>query len=292
MRELGYERRLREWAERAGHRFERLSYPRPEAEGDALAIRLAPPAPRALLVLVHGTGNDALFALPGLIKEALGRGIEVFTFDLDGHGRLSTTLLRRDVVTGAVPEALRRAAAGRDLPLHLWGISLGGALALHALAGPAGHQVSSAAIVSAPVSLSVGVRAAAAELSWRGVRAALREREHSTFWEMLPAFGPFKRGTYPIRLSAEASTFGYIREVGALVAGLELLERAPEVRAPVLLVYGERDRIVPPEQGRELAARIPEARLLQISGASHLTTFYGGDTAQRCLDWMEMHGRG
>jgi len=287
MRELRYERRLREWAEQEGHPFERLSYPRAEAGGDTVAFRLVPPAPRALLVLVHGTGNDALFALPGLIKEALGRGFEVFTFDLDGHGRGSTTVLRRETVTGAVPEALRRAAAGRDLPLHLWGISLGGALALHALTGPAGRQVASAAIVSAPVSLSVGLRAAAAEVGWRGVRAALLEREHSPFWEMIPAVGPFKRATYPVRLPTDGTAFGYIREVSALVDSLELLERAEAVRTPVLLVYGERDRIVPPEQGRQLAARIPGARLLQISRGSHLTTFYGGDTAQRCLDWME-----
>lgn len=287
MREPGFERRLREWARSAGHRFERLRYPRPEAGGETAAVRVAPAAPRAVLVLVHGTGNDALFALAGLIKDAVGRGFEVFSFDLDGHGRLSSTVMRREVVPTAVPDALTRARAGRDLPLHLWGISLGGSLALHALSGERTEPVRSAVIVSAPVSLAVGRRAALAELRWQGVRAAWSERAHATLWEMVPAFGPFKRASYPLRLPGAAGAFGYIAEVSALVEGLRLPEAVTAVSVPVLLVYGERDRIVPVDQGVRLAARLPGARLVQVAGGSHLTTFYGGDMAARCLDWIE-----
>jgi alpha-beta hydrolase superfamily lysophospholipase len=286
MRELGYERRLRSWAESRGHGFDRLSYPRPEAGGQTTAYRLMPAAPRGVLVLVHGTGNDALFALPGLIKEALARGLEVFAFDLDGHGRGSTTVMRRDAITSAVPAALEHARARRDLPLHLWGISLGGSLALHALGPGGGEGVSSAVIVSAPIRLEVTIRAALAELRWSGVRAAWRERSHATLWEMIPAFGPFKRSLYPVRLPRDGSTFGYIAEVSALIESLRLVERAPSVQAPVLLLYGARDRIVTLAQGEELVAHLPRARLLQVRG-SHLTTFYGEDMAARCLDWME-----
>jgi pimeloyl-ACP methyl ester carboxylesterase len=42
-----------------------------------------------------------------------------------------------------------------------------------------------------------------------------------------------------------------------------------EIEAPVLLVWGAEDRIVPPAAGRRLAALLPNARLVVIEGADH-----------------------
>jgi uncharacterized protein len=49
------------------------------------------------------------------------------------------------------------------------------------------------------------------------------------------------------------------------------LSRIGLISSPVLIVAGERDRIVPPEQSRRLYAAIqrPDARLVPISGADH-----------------------
>jgi pimeloyl-ACP methyl ester carboxylesterase len=48
------------------------------------------------------------------------------------------------------------------------------------------------------------------------------------------------------------------------------LARAPEVRCPVLVVHGDRDRIVPLESGRELAAAIGDhAELIVAAGYGH-----------------------
>lgn len=51
---------------------------------------------------------------------------------------------------------------------------------------------------------------------------------------------------------------------------LPLLERLPELRVPVLVVVGDDDRLVPPERGKELAARIPGAELAVLSACGHL----------------------
>jgi fermentation-respiration switch protein FrsA (DUF1100 family) len=49
------------------------------------------------------------------------------------------------------------------------------------------------------------------------------------------------------------------------------MSRIGQVSSPVLIVAGERDQIVPPEQSRRLYAAIlrPDARLVLISGADH-----------------------
>lgn len=48
-----------------------------------------------------------------------------------------------------------------------------------------------------------------------------------------------------------------------------------EVRVPVDLVHGEADRMVPPENGRRLAAAMPHARLHLLPGAGHGYATFG-----------------
>lgn len=50
----------------------------------------------------------------------------------------------------------------------------------------------------------------------------------------------------------------------------DLGERCRDVQAPSLVVWGEFDRLIPPEAGRRLARCLPNARLVVIEGAGHL----------------------
>jgi 3-oxoadipate enol-lactonase len=43
-----------------------------------------------------------------------------------------------------------------------------------------------------------------------------------------------------------------------------------DIRAPTLVVHGEEDVLIKPENGRRLAARIPGAELSMWPGAAHL----------------------
>ena len=59
----------------------------------------------------------------------------------------------------------------------------------------------------------------------------------------------------------------------AMMAGWDLapLNRAlPLIRAPVLLLHGERDRIVPVRQSDEVAARLAQARVERLPTLGHL----------------------
>ncbi|MBW3628827.1 MAG: alpha/beta hydrolase [Gemmatimonadetes bacterium] len=292
MIELGYERAFREWAGRAGYGWEKIRYPRNEAGGDTVAYRMTPTgAPRAVVLAVHGAGNDALFALVGLFKELLGRGYEVFTFDLDGHGRASTTLFG-DAVRGAVPAAVARTgAAQRGLPVHAIGISLGGAILLASLANlPSPPR--SASLLSAPLRIHLSWAAIRREVGKPLLRTLWRERSHYGFTGLVPSFGPFKRGSYPLRLAQPPGPgpFGYVEVLNQTLERLSLEEAARRASIPVLLAYGRRDLLVPAEQAERLAQLLPRAELLVLDGETHLSAPMAPPAVYRVLSWIEEHG--
>lgn len=290
MRELAYERRFRQWAERRGMTWERSLLPRPEAGGEALAYRISPARPpRATVVTVHGAGNDALFSLVGLHKRLLLRGYRVFAFDLDGHGRHSTTGFAPDRVGGAIAAALERCAAGEErLPVHALGISLGGSVLLHALPELAA-RITSAVLLAAPLRVHLSWASVRGELGLPLLRTLWRERRHGGIWAAVPAFGPVKRGLYPLRLGVPAppGAFGYVEVLNAALEALRLEDAARRTRTPVLLCYGERDRLVPIRQGERLAELLPRAELLRLPGHSHLSAPLAPEAVRRVLQWMD-----
>lgn len=54
------------------------------------------------------------------------------------------------------------------------------------------------------------------------------------------------------------------------IADMDLRPRLGDIRAPTLVVCGDRDTATPPAAGRDIAARIAGARLLVLPGAAHL----------------------
>jgi 3-oxoadipate enol-lactonase len=59
--------------------------------------------------------------------------------------------------------------------------------------------------------------------------------------------------------------------------------RLPAIQVPTLVVHGDRDRLVPPENGRVVAARIPGAEFHLIRDAGHILTT---DQPEACLRLM------
>lgn len=288
MRELAYERRFRRWAAAAGVVWERLEHERASG-GVSRAHRLTPPsAARGRVIVVHGGGNDALFGMVGLMRSLLERELEVFAFDLDGHGRHSTTVFAADTAPGAIPEAVRRAEHGRDpLPLHLVGVSLGGSLLLRALPG---LPAASAALVAAPLRIELTWRSAVREIGPRLLATLLRERRHYGATGLVPSVGPFRRGLYPLRLERHPpGPFGYVEVLNDAMERLRLEECAAAVAAPTLLIYGARDLIVPATQGERLSALLPRGRLLTVPGETHLSLPLAPNVTEAIVSWIEGH---
>ena len=57
---------------------------------------------------------------------------------------------------------------------------------------------------------------------------------------------------------------------GGAALGFDVGDRLHRIRVPTLVLHGSEDRVVPVENGRLLAEKLPNSRLLEFDGGSHL----------------------
>ena len=82
---------------------------------------------------------------------------------------------------------------------------------------------------------------------------------------------------------------GYLAQLQGIMAW-EAYSRLPQIAAPTLVIHGESDRLVPPENSRRIAARIPNARLEMIPRASHIFPTDQTEAAHRAmLEFLNAH---
>ena len=235
------------------------------------------------LVLLHGVGDNALDW--AWVMPALARAHRVYAPDLPGSGwsaksidaDYSPAFFERFVA--AFLDALRVERAA------VVGNSLGGLAALRlAFAEP--ERVTALGLL------------AGAGLG-RKISPALRSLALPGYGRLAVAWGKRPPGAAQRALGRAALLFGRPRGIparwleeqyrlarlpGFLDAQLAtvraqiglrgqreiVLERLPSLRAPTLVVWGERDRVLPPAQAREAISRIPDGSLELIRGCGHL----------------------
>jgi len=62
---------------------------------------------------------------------------------------------------------------------------------------------------------------------------------------------------------------GYTRQFVAILAAPSRVERLASMAIPTLVIHGLDDTLIPPQNGRIVAAAVPGARLLEIEGMGH-----------------------
>jgi 3-oxoadipate enol-lactonase len=72
-----------------------------------------------------------------------------------------------------------------------------------------------------------------------------------------------------IRLQWFPTPEGYFGQLGAILSW-ESRERLDQINAPTMVIHGETDELVPPENGRMIADLIPNAKLLMLPNTSHI----------------------
>jgi len=78
----------------------------------------------------------------------------------------------------------------------------------------------------------------------------------------------------------------YFAQLQAIMSW-DAYSRLPQITVPTLVVHGESDRLVPPENAKLIAAQIPGAKLVMIPNASHIfTTDQTETTHQIILDFL------
>jgi len=78
---------------------------------------------------------------------------------------------------------------------------------------------------------------------------------------------------------------------GTAIAGHDTCDRLPQIKVPTLVIAGDSDRLIPPENSKIIASRIPGAELLIIKNAGHAFT-QSPDAAKAILDFLKRHPKG
>jgi len=227
------------------------------------------------LVLLHGLGASSFSWRHN--REPLSRHFRVITPDLPGHGR-SPAPLTADYRTEALVRGLVDFLDWQGLDtVALGGNSLGGGLSL-VLAGAHPERVS-ALVLLAPAAAMTRIPYAflPLRLPVLGFALALLLGPWLLPWFMRLVY------YHPERLISEAVA-GYAPPYRDLRRDLALRQlcRALEVRPlaeiaallrgltqPTALIWGERDRILPPAQGRWMAAHLPQAEFHFLPEVGH-----------------------
>lgn len=154
---------------------------------------------------------------------------------------------------------------------HIFGVSMGGMIAQEfALQYPKKVR-----------SLVLGCTAAGGPEAVRADQAALqvlmtRSTNPDDFTKAISPF-IYDRGTSPKRVEEDAAVRrkwyptadAYFAQLQAILAW-EAYSRLAQITLPTLVIHGENDLLVPPQNGKMIAARIPGAKLVLIPSASHI----------------------
>lgn len=108
----------------------------------------------------------------------------------------------------------------------------------------------------------------------RGIRwskASRRERENSLVPLLYAPTTPRERieEDFQIRCQCKWSHRGFLSQFAGILTWTSY-RRLPRLKIPTLVIHGAEDHLVPPENGRVVASRIPGAEFLLIPHAAHM----------------------
>jgi pimeloyl-ACP methyl ester carboxylesterase len=221
----------------------------------------------------------------------LAVSFRVLSFDNRDIGRSSRSPCPYVVAQMADDAVAVLDAAGVE-KAHVYGISLGGmvaqevalrhpervdALVLGATT-PGGPEV----VLAEPQPLTFFVRVgamASEEAEWAAVpyNYSTRTRRHH---------GERIAEDIARRLNHPMDTLAYLHQVAA-AASHNTIGRLTQISAPTLILHGEDDVIMPPQNGRKLARAIPNAELRTLPGAAHLYTTDEPEAGQYVRTFLE-----
>jgi pimeloyl-ACP methyl ester carboxylesterase len=236
-----------------------------------------------LLVLVHGVGQSS--ATWDAVLDRLGTGgHQVVAIDLPGHGRSSKD--RGDYSLGSLASTIRDLldALGHERCVVV-GHSLGGGVALQfayqfpqrcdglvlvasgGLGPEAFAPLRAATLPGAELVLPlITHRRTMAVLTWVGTALSLVGiRPEVLSPEALGTLGEL--ADPPSRMAFLATIRGVVDVSGQRVSAVGKLPAAAHL--PLLMVWGDRDRVIPLQHGVSAKELLPSSRLVVFPGAGH-----------------------
>ena len=203
-------------------------------------------------------------------KPLLAKHYRTITFDNRGVGRSDVPSGPYPIATMASDAAAVLDAAGIE-SAHVYGVSMGGMIAQEfALQYPKRVK-----------SLILGCTAAGGPEAQRAEPEVLAvlTRQGMTPEEAARAINPYIYHTttpesrleedLEIRLQWTPTLDGYMAQLQGIIMW-EAYSRIAQISAPTLVLHGETDKLVPPENGKLIAQRISGSKLVMIPHASHI----------------------
>lgn len=240
------------------------------------------------LVYVPGfaTHLELQWQLPGLGAwfETLGSYCRLIRFDMRGTG-LSDRVDPAPTLEGRIDDVRAVMDAAGSERAAFYGVSHGGPLSL-LLAAREPHRAAGLVLRGcSPRTL------AAPDFPWGlsdGEDRRQLERELAVFGDSAEA----RAGLAALGMRTEAEAHAHANMIRhavtpeALVAlhrvdrEIDVRDVLSSVRAPALLLHGGEDELVPAEAARDLAQRLPSARLVELEGVGHLVLATAGAKLQ------------
>jgi pimeloyl-ACP methyl ester carboxylesterase len=188
----------------------------------------------------------------------LDRGLATFSVDGPGQGEAEYDVpIRGD--WAPVAELLWATVGEQpDLDrarLAVWGVSLGGYYSVR-LTAALGDRVTAAVALAGPFN----------------------------FGECWPGLPPLTRDTFRVRSGTASDD-----EARAVASTLDLSSVTGDVTAPLLLVFGRLDRLIPWEQAVKVHEAIPSSELLMLEEANHGCADRSPWHRPRTADWLAGH---
>lgn len=220
-----------------------------------------------LLIMGLGSASDLWHRL----LPALSARYRTILFDNRGVGRSDVPPGPYSITAMGADAAAVLDDAGVE-SAHVLGFSLGGFIAQElALRYPG--RVRSLILAGTACGGKEAVRAAPevlVALEARGVRTP-----EEGFWMIAPYnYDPSTPRTLleedlAVSLHTPLKREGYMAQLQAIVSWVGSCNRLSSLGVPALIIHGESDRLVPPENGRILARIMPHAKLVMLPGAGH-----------------------
>jgi len=255
-----------------------------------LKIWLPKHRPRAVIVALHGF-NDYSNAFQGTGAFFKAHGVAVVAYDQRGFGRSPQRGLwaNENNLTSDVAQCVKQVSRRWPrTPIYILGESMGGAVAIAALANPA-FKVQGV-ILSAPA-------------VWGG--GTMNPLTRGTLWlaaHTLPFYTLSGRELHIMasnnipmlrRLSADPLVIKRTR-IDAIYGMVQLMDDAyagiPDVKTPVLLLYGAQDQVIPrrPLEAARARFSLPIEFIYYPDGYHMLLRDLQGETVMRdILGWMQ-----
>ena len=252
-------------------------------------------------VLVHGLGGQATNWTD--FMHAMGSRLDSWAPDLPGFGwspPASDGNYSFAALTAAATAVVEAVVAAKQRPVHLFGNSLGGAVAVR-LAAQRPDLVRSLIMTSPalpdlrPRRHTLGVPAIAmpgvGERVWRRLSAFPPEVQVQTMLELNygdpslvsttrrdEAAAEYRRRmALPYAGESLSKTARGLLQTFAQRGAESLWKQAAGLRCPSLILYGGRDRLVNPKRARRVARTIPTCRVVMLPRVGHVAQMEAPD---------------